>query len=38
VYLQLESDPQAAFALSALLLAVSLVVLVALRDRWTVRT
>jgi molybdate transport system permease protein len=38
VYLQLESDPQAAFALSAVLLATSLVVLVALRDRWLVRT
>lgn len=34
VYLLLESDPAAAIALSTLLLAVSLVVLVALRDRW----
>jgi molybdate transport system permease protein len=34
VYLLLESDPGAAIALSLLLLAVSLVVLVSLRDRW----
>ena len=34
VYLLLESDPTAAIALSLLLLAVSLVVLVSLRDRW----
>jgi len=34
VYLLLESDPSAAIALSVLLLAVSLVVLVSLRDRW----
>lgn len=37
VYLELESDPQAAVALSLVLLVVSLVVLVALRDRWLVR-
>ena len=34
VYLQLESDPQGAIALSLVLLAVSFVVLVGLRDRW----
>jgi molybdate transport system permease protein len=34
VYLQLESHPGTAIALSIVLLAVSLVVLVALRDRW----
>jgi molybdate transport system permease protein len=34
VYLALETDLQAAIALSLVLLAVSLVVLVALRDRW----
>jgi len=34
VYLALETDPDAAIALSLVLLAVSLVVLVALRDRW----
>jgi molybdate transport system permease protein len=34
VYLLLESNPEAAVALSLLLLAVSLTVLVALRDRW----
>lgn len=34
VYLLLQSDPGAAIALSLLLLAVSLVVLVSLRDRW----
>lgn len=34
VYLALESRPEAAILLSLLLLAVSLVVLVALRDRW----
>ena len=34
VYLLLESDPAAAIALSVMLLAVSLIVLVALRDRW----
>lgn len=34
VYLALESDRDAAIALSLVLLAVSLVVLVALRDRW----
>jgi len=38
VYLELESDPQAAVALSLVLLGVSLVVLVALRDRWFIRT
>ncbi|MEW2355091.1 ABC transporter permease [Spirillospora sp. NPDC029432] len=35
VYLALESDPQAAIVLSLVLLAVSVLVLVALRDRWT---
>jgi molybdate transport system permease protein len=34
VFLELETDPQAAYLLSFLLLAVSLVVLVALRGRW----
>lgn len=34
VYLELESDTEAAIALSLVLLAVSLVVLVSLRDRW----
>ena len=34
VYLALEADQQAAIALSLVLLGVSLVVLVALRDRW----
>lgn len=34
VYLLLESDPQVAVALSVVLLAVCVVVLVALRDRW----
>jgi len=34
VYLALETDPQAAIVLSLLLLAVSVVVLAALRDRW----
>lgn len=38
VYLRLETDPDAAIALSLVLLAVSLVVLVALRDRWLART
>jgi molybdate transport system permease protein len=37
VYLELESDTDAALALSVVLLAVSFVVLVALRDRWLVR-
>jgi molybdate transport system permease protein len=34
VYLELGSDPDAAIALSLVLLGISLVVLVALRDRW----
>lgn len=34
VYLALETDPQAAIVLSLVLLAVSFVVLAALRDRW----
>jgi molybdate transport system permease protein len=34
VYLQLEQDPSAAFALSLILLLVSIVVLVVLRGRW----
>lgn len=34
VYQELESDPDVAVALSLVLLAVSLVVIVALRDRW----
>ncbi|OLB77507.1 MAG: molybdenum ABC transporter permease subunit [Actinobacteria bacterium 13_2_20CM_2_71_6] len=34
VYLALESDPDAAIVLSLLLLAVSVAILVALRDRW----
>jgi molybdate transport system permease protein len=37
VYLQLGTDRDAAVSLSLVLLAVSLVVLVALRDRWLVR-
>jgi len=37
VYLELESDQHAAIALSLVLLAVSLAVLVLLRDRWLVR-
>lgn len=37
VYLELESDPDTAVALSVVLLAVSLVVLVSLRDRWLAR-
>nr|MDQ3306721.1 ABC transporter permease subunit [Actinomycetota bacterium] len=36
VYLALEDDRDAAIALSLVLIAVSLVVLVALRDRWFV--
>ncbi|MBE1535407.1 ABC transporter permease [Actinomadura algeriensis] len=35
VYLALETDPQAAIVLSLVLLAVSVVVLAALRNRWT---
>ncbi|WP_433324730.1 ABC transporter permease [Spirillospora sp. CA-294931] len=35
VYLALETDPQAAIVLSLVLLAVSIVVLAVLRDRWT---
>jgi molybdate transport system permease protein len=38
VYLALERDQETAIALSLVLLAVSLVVLVSLRDRWLVRT
>lgn len=34
VYLELEQDPQAAIALSLVLLVVSIAVLAALRDRW----
>lgn len=34
VYLELEQDPQAAIALSVVLLAVSIAVLAVLRDRW----
>ncbi|GAA2097463.1 ABC transporter permease [Microlunatus panaciterrae] len=37
VYLALETDPGAALLLSVLLLAVSLLVLVLLRDRWVTR-
>jgi molybdate transport system permease protein len=37
VYLELGSDPDAAIALSLVLLAVSFAVLVALRDKWLVR-
>ncbi len=37
VYLELESDPGAAIALSLVLLAVSFAVLVGLRDKWLVR-
>ncbi|HET7326410.1 MAG TPA: ABC transporter permease [Nocardioidaceae bacterium] len=35
VYLQLQSDPSTAIVLSLVLLAVSVLVLAALRDRWT---
>jgi molybdate transport system permease protein len=38
VYLALEGDRDAALALSLLLLGISFLVLVALRDRWLVRT
>lgn len=38
VYLALQEDPGAAVALSLALLAISLVVLIALRGRWTART
>jgi molybdate transport system permease protein len=34
VYLALETDPEAAIALSLVLLAVSVAILVVLRDRW----
>jgi molybdate transport system permease protein len=37
VYLQLDSNPEVAVALSLVLLAVSLVVIVALRERWLTR-
>jgi molybdate transport system permease protein len=37
VYLALETDPDAALMLSVLLLAVSVLVLVLLRDRWVNR-
>jgi molybdate transport system permease protein len=37
VYLQLERDQEAAIALSLVLLVVSLVVLISLRDRWLAR-
>jgi molybdate transport system permease protein len=37
VYLRLETDQDAAIALSLVLLVVSLVVLVSLRDRWFTR-
>jgi molybdate transport system permease protein len=38
VYLELQSDPDAAIAMSLVLLLVSLLVLVGLRDRWLDRT
>lgn len=38
VYLELQSDPDAAIAMSLVLLVVSLLVLVGLRDRWLDRT
>jgi molybdate transport system permease protein len=34
VYLALESNPESAIALSLVLVAISIVVLVMLRDRW----
>jgi molybdate transport system permease protein len=34
VYAALETDPESAIVLSLLLLAVSVVILAALRDRW----
>jgi molybdate transport system permease protein len=34
VYLALETNPEAAIVLSLVLLAVSMVVLIGLRDRW----
>jgi molybdate transport system permease protein len=37
VYLELESDQEGAIALSLVLLVISLVVLVSLRDRWLSR-
>ena len=37
VYLELQSDRDAAIALSLVLLVVSLVVIVSLRDRWITR-
>jgi len=36
VYLELQQDPQSAIALSVVLLAVSVALLAALRDRWLV--
>ncbi len=38
VYLQLESRPDVAIALSLVLLGVSLVLIVSLRDRWLQRS
>lgn len=38
VYLALETDPESAIALSLVLLAVSVVTLLLLRDRWLMRT
>jgi molybdate transport system permease protein len=38
VYLALEADPDVAVAMSLVLLAVSLVVIVSLRDRWLERS
>lgn len=38
VYLALETDPDAAIALSLVLLAVSIFTLALLRDRWLMRT
>jgi molybdate transport system permease protein len=34
VYLALQNDPPAAIALSLVLLVVSLILLIAMRDRW----
>ena len=38
VYLQLESNPDVAIALSLVLLGISLVLIVSLRDRWLQRS
>jgi molybdate transport system permease protein len=37
VYLALETDPEAAIVLSLVLLAVSVLILAGLRERWMIR-